>query len=91
MKQIFKNFIILCLVVSILVSCKGIEFENQKIAKAEEFTKSQSMIFVAEEKNRYENKFGPALWNLKSGDGSLYFKDYMVYITKSFVEKIIIK
>lgn len=90
MRKILKNIISLCLVTMILISCKGIEFENQKIAKAEEFTKAQSMIFVAEEKNRYENKFGPALWDLKSGDGSLYFKDYMVYITKSFVEKIMV-
>ena len=85
-KQYVKT--IALILVLILTSCKGIEFENQKIAKAEEFARSQSMIFVAEEKNRYENKFGTEIWNLKSGDGSLYFKDYIVYITKSFIEKI---
>ena len=89
MKKIFKNIILLFVIVS-LFSCKGIEFENQKIAKAEEFSKAEAMIFVAEEKNRYENKFGYSLWNLKSGDGSLFFKDYIVSITKGFVEKLMV-
>ena len=45
MKKIIIVFLNLLLVFSIL-SCKGIEFENQKIAKAEEFTKGEAMIFV---------------------------------------------
>ena len=77
------NIVILILATILsLISCKGIEFENQKIAKAEEFSRGETMIFVAEEKNRYENKFGQSLWNLKSGDGNLFFKDYIVSITK---------
>ena len=87
MKKIIILFLNLLLVLSIL-SCKGIEFENQKIAKAEEFSKGEAMIFVAEEKNKYENRFGESLWDLKSGDGNLYFKDYVVSITKSFIEKL---
>lgn len=89
MNRFLKNIILIVVVLS-LFSCKGIEFENQKIAKAEEFSRAESMIFVAEEKNRYENKFGNALWNLKSGDGSLFFKDYIVSITKAFVEKLMV-
>lgn len=89
MKRLIKS-IILFLLAILIVSCKGIEFENQKIAKAEEFSKAEAMIFVAEEKNRYENKFGSALWNLKSGDGNLYFKDYIVTIVKGFIEKIMV-
>ena len=87
-KSIYKILILFFII--FLTSCKGIEFENQKIAKAEEFTKGKAMIFVAEEKNRYENKFGEELWDLKSGDGSLYFKDYLVAVTKSFIEKIMV-
>lgn len=86
----FIKKIMLFVVMCSLVSCKGIEFANQKIAKAEEFSKAEAMIYVAEEKNRYENKFGNALWNLKSGDGNLYFKDYIVSITKGFIEKIMV-
>ena len=87
MKRIIILFLNLILVFSTL-SCKGIEFENQKIAKAEEFSKGEAMIFVAEEKNKYENRFGESLWDLKSGDGNLYFRDYVVSITKSFIEKL---
>ena len=89
MKRFFQNIILIFVAISFF-SCKGIEFENKKIAKAEELSRAESMIFVAEEKNRYENKFGSALWNLKSGDGNLYFKDYIVSITKAFVEKLMV-
>lgn len=89
MKRFSQNIILFFVVIS-LFSCKGIEFENKKLAKAEELSRAESMIFVAEEKNRYENKFGSALWNLKSGDGNLYFKDYIVSITKAFVEKLMV-
>ena len=82
--------IINLIIVSLLISCKGIEFENQKLAKAEEFSKGEAMIFVAEEKNKYENRFGENLWDLKSGDGNLFFRDYIVSITKSFIEKIMV-
>ena len=86
-----KFLIIIYLIFAMyLVSCKGIEFENQKIAKAEEFTKGEAMIFVAEEKNKYENRFTDKLWNLKSGDGNLFFKDYILSVTKSFVEEIMV-
>ncbi len=87
MKKIFIILLNILLILSIL-SCKGIEFENQKIAKAEEFSKGEAMIFVAEEKNKYENRFGEEIWDLKSGDGNLYFRDYVVSITKSFIEKL---
>lgn len=86
-----KALLILNLILLVIVSsCRGIEFENQKLAKAEEFSKGEAMIFVAEEKNKYENRFGDELWNLKSGDGNLYFKDYIVSITKSFIEKMMV-
>lgn len=85
-----SKFLVLCIVLVNLVSCKGIEFENQKIAKAEEFSSGETMIFVAEEKNRYENRFGDAIWNLKSGDGNVYFKDYIVSVIKRYVERMMI-
>ena len=86
-KKIFAKILISFVFVS-LFACKGIEFENQKLAKAEEFTRGEAMIYVAEEKNKYESKFGTNLWNLKSGDGNLYFKDYILSVTKSFIERI---
>lgn len=87
LKNIIK-ILLLVLVSASLFSCKGIEFENQKLATAKELTKGESMIFIAEEKNKYENKFTSQIWNLKSGDGNTFFKDYIVYTVKRFVERI---
>lgn len=87
MRRVFPK-IFICFILFTLTSCKGIAFENKKIAKAEEFPKGEAMIFVAEEKNKYESRFGSDIWNLKSGDGNLYFKDYVVSNAKSFVEKL---
>lgn len=87
LKKIIFVFVLLLLGTT-LFSCKGLEFENQKLATAKELTKGESMIFIAEEKNKYENKFTSQIWNLKSGDGNTYFKDYIVYTVKRFVERI---
>lgn len=78
----------LILIITNLFSCKGIEFANQKTAIAKELPLGEVMIFVAEEKNKYENRFNKEIWNLKSGDGTAYFKDYVVNTVKRFVEKI---
>lgn len=86
-----KIIVLFSLIIMLLsTSCKGIEFENQKLAKAEEFSRGEAMIFVAEEKNKYENRFSSELWNLKSGDGNLNFRDYIVSVTKSFIEQIMV-
>lgn len=82
---IILNLIVICVA---LFSCKGIEFENQKIATAKELPLGEVMIFVAEEKNKYENRFNSQIWTLKNGEGTIYFKDYVVHTVKKFVEKI---
>lgn len=86
-KKIIKIILIITVVIN-LFSCKGIDFENKKLAEAKELPLGETMVFVAEEKNKYENKFGKEIWNLKSGNGESYFKDYVVYTVKKFVEKI---
>ena len=90
-KSIYKIIIlVLCVFVSCLTlySCKGIEFENHKTAIAKELPLGEVMIFVSEEKNKYENRFNSQIWNLKSGDGASYFKDYVVYTVRRFAEMI---
>lgn len=91
MIKIIKKFIIidLLLVMTLcLFSCKGIDFENKKLADAKELPLGETMVFIAEEKNKYENKFGKEIWSLTSGSRDAYFKDYVVYTVKKFVEKI---
>ena len=87
-----KRILCILIIFSIIIcsSCHGIEFENQKIAKAEEFPIGEVMIFVAEEKNKYENRFGSDVWNLKNGNGDIFFKDYIVSVSKNFIEQMMI-
>lgn len=91
MKLIIRKILIfasILLMISNLFGCRGIDFENQKTATAKELPLGEVMIFIAEEKNKYENRFDSEIWNLKSGDGNTFFKDYVVYTVKKFVEKI---
>lgn len=87
-KLIYKNIICILLILFLLSSCQGIKIKDSKVSSATEFTLGQSMILVAEEKNKYESRFGSQIWNLKSGSGDLNFKDYIVSNVKKFVEKI---
>lgn len=85
MKKLLK---ILIPMLILLTSCKGINFVNQKTSRAEEFSFGEAMVFVVEEKNKYESRFGNEVWNLKSGNNKLYFKDYVLDNVKKFVEKL---
>ena len=87
-KSFIKNFILIFVFVILLSSCQGLKIKDSKISSAAEFTVGQSMILVAEEKNKYESRFGSEIWNLKSGSGDVNFKDYIVSNVKQFVEKI---
>lgn len=87
-KNIVKNIIVIISILILLSSCQGIKIKDSKVSSATEFTLGQSMILVAEEKNKYESRFGSEIWNLKSGSGELNFKDYIVSNVKEFVEKI---
>ena len=91
MKIIKYNYIILViLLIFMLSSCKGIEFEDSSFSHAVELTKGEAMILIADEKNNYENKFGHEVWSLKSGDGRQDFKSYVVLKVKEFVEDIML-
>ena len=86
--KILKNLISIFILI-ILVSCSGVRIENSKISNVKDLTKGQVMVLVVEEKNKYEERFGTEIWNLKSGDGNTNFKDYVVSNIKTFVEKML--
>ena len=56
--RIIKILISSYLLIFVLCACRGIQIQNSKQASIEEFTKGQVMIFVKEEKNKYETAFG---------------------------------
>ena len=89
-KKIFKIFILLYLLSIVLFSCKGIQIQNSKQASIEEFSRGQVMIFVKEEKNKYETAFGKEVWNIKSEKGNQTYKDYVLSNIKKYVESLVV-
>ena len=87
-KFLSKNFYIFIFLSLLISSCKGIKIENSKDSSVEEFSYGQAMILVAEEKYKYQSRFGKEIWNLRSGDGEQLFKNYVVDNIKKFVENI---
>lgn len=87
-KKIAISNILLCL--SLVCSCRGIQIQNSKQASIEEFSKGQIMIFVAEEKKKYENAYGREVWNLKSDKGTQTYKDYVTSNIKKYIESLMV-
>ena len=90
MRSFFKRIVSLIIIILLLTSCKGIEFEDSSFSHAVELTRGEAMILIADEKNNYENKFGHEVWQLRSGDGRQDFKNYVVLKVKEFVEDIML-
>ena len=86
--NIFK--ILLAMIILSLCSCRGIQIQNSKQASMEEFSKGQVMIFVKEEKNKYENAFGKDVWDIKSDKGNQTYKDYVLSNVKKYVESLMV-
>lgn len=84
-------FLIISIIISLLLnSCSGIQIQNSKQASIEELTKGEVMIFVCEEKNKYENAYGYNVWNIKSEKGNLLYKDYVLSNIKKYVESLLV-
>lgn len=88
--RLIKSIILCYLLVLVLYSCRGIQIQNSKQASIEEFTKGQVMIFVKEEKNKYENAFGKEVWNIKSDKGTQTYKDYVLSNVKKYIESLMV-
>lgn len=78
--------LILSLISLFAVSCRGIELEN-KTMEVEGYTEPQAMIIVANERNRYQNVYTDAIWNIEV-DGDVTFDKYLISSVKSFMEQI---
>ena len=89
--ELFKNkkllLFILIVIVGVLPSCSGIKIPNVN-RNIEEYTKSESMIFVSQLKNEYEETFGSDIWKLTSGDGKTKYESYVVSNVKKYLEVI---
>ena len=88
--RIIKILISSYLLIFVLCACRGIQIQNSKQASIEEFTKGQVMIFVKEEKNKYETAFGKEVWNIKSDTGNQTYKDYVLSNVKKYIESLMV-
>ena len=71
---------------AVLSSCKGLEMEN-KAELIEEYTRSEAMILLANERNRYQNSYTPKVWDIKV-NGSETFDRLMIRNVKDFLEEV---
>ena len=77
----------LCIVAAVILSsCKGLEIEN-KAEQIEEYTKQEAMIFLANERNRYQNSYTPKIWEIKINDTET-FDRLMIRNVKDFLEEV---
>lgn len=88
-KNRLKSISILLIWSILLTSCKGVKIASAVTTSMQEYSKEKSMILVAEEKNKYENRYGHDIWKLKSGDGLQNFSDLIVFNVKKYIESII--
>lgn len=85
-----KKLIFTIIILLSLSSCRGIQIQNSKQASVEEFNKGQAMIFVKEEKKKYETAFGKEVWNIKSDKGTQTYKDYVLSNIKKYIESLMV-
>lgn len=71
----------------VLTACSGMELEN-KTEQVDGYSRGQAMIVVANERNRYQNLYGPEIWEARFGDTDSSFEQYMIQNVKSFLEQI---
>lgn len=73
---------------SILLLLAGCERKIPLIAEPEEnlgYTKQQSMVVVATEKNRYESVYGEELWSVSLDSEDMTFETYLLTEVRSFL------
>lgn len=85
-----KRISILLIIALFLTGCKSVKIAQAVTSNMQDLPNAESMILLAEEKNKYEQRFGRDIWVLKNGDGTQNFSDLIKSNVKKFVEKIIL-
>ncbi|MDO4488121.1 MAG: peptidylprolyl isomerase [Eubacteriales bacterium] len=80
-------FLLSCILVCSLSACKGIELEN-KTEAIEEYTKSQAMILIANEINKYQNAYSKNLWKVEINEKGETLDRLIVQNVQEFMSEI---
>lgn len=86
LKRIILSLAVIFSILSVS-ACKGIELEN-KTEQVEEYTKSQAMILLANERNRYQNAYSPEIWKIVVGEDGTTFDTLLIGNVKDYLEMI---
>lgn len=88
MKKIWRLSVCCLLIAAVLVSCKGIEITG-KTENVSGYTEAESMIVIGSERNRYQETFGPEIWELEIKDQQEEnFEAYFIAKNKAFLQDI---
>lgn len=79
--------VLVLLTVLLLSACSGIELEN-KTEQVEGYTEEQAMILIANERNRYQNAYTKAIWDVEVGEQHTKFERLLVQNVKQFMEQM---
>lgn len=85
-----KIILLILLLLAFCSGCRTIKIAQAVTSSMEELSHPESMILVAEEKNKYESRFSNRIWLLKSGDGNQNFSDLIKSNVKKYIENIIL-
>lgn len=81
------SFFVALLMMLFLFGCQGIELEN-KTEQVDGYTIEQAMILLANERNRYENRYTESIWNIRVGSENTGFDKLVVQNVKEYMEKL---
>ena len=71
----------------VLSSCKGLELEN-KTEQVEEYTRAQAMIFLANERNRYQNAYSAGIWDIRVDETGQTFDSMLISAVKDYLQTV---
>ena len=89
-RSFLKKFTCLVLCAALAASfsaCKGLELED-KTEMIDEYSRAEAMIFVANERNRYQNVYTQKVWEVKVNEAGDSFDRLMIQNVKEFLQEV---
>lgn len=83
----FGSFLIAFIIALCLYGCRGIELEN-KTEQISGYTLPQAMILIANERNRYENRYSESIWDIRVGSDGTGFDKLIVQNVMEYMENL---
>lgn len=86
-RKCVSTFLLAFLLMLGLYGCRGIELENAS-ERVEGYSETQAMILIANERNRYENRYTESIWDIKVGSEQTSFDKLIIQNVKEYMENL---